>query len=121
MYPSITQPRKAGSAQQSTAQPQATRGFGVFSEAEVTEARVPFDYVATAVNIIISNMYRSEALAEAFRENAATWMNAHAMRGELLTHAEISQVSDALMAFLRDVAQAAHATRADAVAKTVRR
>ena len=125
MYPSITQPRKAGfNAAPYTGKPvaqQQSNRAAVFTDVELQDAKVPFDYVATAVNFIISNMFRADALASAFREHASNWMGNHPHKGKLLTHVEVNEVSDDLLFFLRNVAQAAQATRGDAVAKAVSR
>lgn len=134
MYPSITQPRKVSnglaapivSAAYSYNSgrdrfPPVVQQKSVLTDAELSEARIPFDYVATAVNFIINSMQRSELLADAFREYASSWLRGHELHGTLLTHAEVTDVSDALLDFLRDMVRAAQATRSVALVRSVGR
>lgn len=73
----------------------------VFTDSELKDTKLPFDYVATAVNFIIQNMHRPDASMEAYKQYAPAWFTAHRLNGHKITHAECNIAQDELLNFLR--------------------
>ena len=85
----------------------------VFTDTETDDKKLPFDYVATAVGFIISNMRQSEAMAAAFQQHTPDWFRGHPLEGKRISHAECNAQQDLLLAYLRSTLQV---TRTEVVA-----
>jgi hypothetical protein len=83
------------------------RGNYVLTDAEARVPKLPFDYVATAVNFIIQNMHRPEAMVYAYQQHALAWFDVHPLNGHLITYEECNRCQDELLHFLRGQLKAA--------------
>lgn len=73
----------------------------IYTDSESRSLKLPFDYVATAVNFIIQNMHRPEAMVASYQEHALEWFKGHPMNGQKITYAECNDLQDDLLRFLR--------------------
>ena len=82
--------------------PQDTgRSNYIFTDAEAKVPKLPFDYVATAVNFIIQTMHRPEAMVASYQQHALSWFDVHPLNGHLITYEECNRCQDELLYFLR--------------------
>lgn len=72
-----------------------------YTDSEARALKLSFDYVATAVNFIIQNMHRPEAMLAAYAQHAPAWFRSHPMNGKQITYAECNDLQDELLRFLR--------------------
>jgi hypothetical protein len=79
--------------------------IGVFTDSEVSNKKLPFDYVATAVNFILSTSHRAEAMVSAYRQHASDWFRNHSYNGQLITYEQCNQFQEELLQFLRSKVQ----------------